>query len=164
MYRKSLFAKWQLFVLIWILLLTACSNETPVTEQPLPDQPDATATPTEEVAQEPEALPEPDEDLGSEEEMPEVTHSSRCLDRREQSLNYNGTAYPDNAILFVDPDFLNMSLNCLKSLILRMLKVSSLLLNWLHATRRQNTLKTKRSSLNLETLYAVKRETESRLR
>jgi heat shock protein HslJ len=48
--------------LVFILFLAACSNETPIAQQPLPEQPEATPTPETSVPTEilPEATPEPE--------------------------------------------------------------------------------------------------------
>ena len=61
--------KWMIPILVLVLLLAACSSETPVAEQPLPEQPEATAPPEEVPTVEPEAPPETEPEA----EAPEIS-------------------------------------------------------------------------------------------
>lgn len=68
--KKNAPLKWITPLLVFVLLLAACSSQTPVAEQPLPEQPEATAPPVEEApTAEPEAPPETE----PEEEVPEIS-------------------------------------------------------------------------------------------
>ena len=60
MKKRTLSLKWIILIFVFVLLLAACSSETPVAEQPPPEQPEATAPPEAEVEQpaEPETEPE----------------------------------------------------------------------------------------------------------
>ena len=67
MNKKIINMKWIIPILVVVLLLVACSSETPVAEQPLPEQPEAPAPPETEV--EPPAEPETE----PEGEAPEIS-------------------------------------------------------------------------------------------
>jgi heat shock protein HslJ len=77
MKKKAHNWRWFIPLLIFVLFVVACSSETPVAEQPLPEQPEATATsaPVEEVPTAvPEAPPEtPEPETDPEVEAPEIS-------------------------------------------------------------------------------------------
>ena len=65
--KRTLRLKWIIPIFVFVLLLAGCSTETPVAEQPLPEQPEATAPPEAEVEQ----PAEPETEPGG--ETPEIT-------------------------------------------------------------------------------------------
>lgn len=117
MKSKKLDLKWNILLFAFVLLLAACGSETPVAEQPLPEQPEATAPPAEEVpTAEPEvptAEPEAPQETEPEAEVPEISQPIARWNSVSERGNWVLLGYGDTLNpTVVEPDtyvFINFS-------------------------------------------------------
>ncbi|MFN2233279.1 MAG: META domain-containing protein, partial [Anaerolineales bacterium] len=117
MKSKKLDLKWIILLFGFVLLMAACGSETPVAEQPLPEQPEATAPPAEEVpTAEPEvptAEPEVPLETEPEAEVPEISQPIARWNSVSERGNWLLLGYGDTLNpTVVEPDtyvFINFS-------------------------------------------------------
>lgn len=96
MRKKTAIQKLVIYVFIFVLLLVACSNETPVGVQPLPEQPEATASPIALTpTTPPENTPETEPEEAPEVEAPEISQPIALWNTVSEQGNWVLVGYGD---------------------------------------------------------------------